>query len=247
MWPIAAADLQAPPIAPRRDPSEDRSPARAATHRFLGSPRAVALALGALAVLSLLVVTANSWLLGLDHPLSDLARVGAIEGPAHLVSDLGGTELALAVAALLVAVLWRRCRTVAVAIPVMLLTGAVVNVVLKTAIGRARPLDPATGTSLASFPSGHAFQATLLLGALPLAVLIATNRRDLARWMRVAALLGVGAVAASRVVLGAHWPTDVVAGVLVGMVLLETTIHLVERRHRGTPTCGCALVVADRS
>ena len=133
-------------------------------------------------LLSLLVVVANASVLAVDQPLSAAARVGSIEGVARLVSKLGGTETAVIAAVGLAALVWRRCRATSLAIPITIAVGAVANVVLKDVIGRARPPSPATGTALASFPSGHTFQATLLLGLLPLAVLILTERRDLVRW-----------------------------------------------------------------
>ena len=215
------------------------------SHRLLPAGRPIVVALAILGALSALVVIANNWLLTLDNPLSDLARMGSIEDSARLVSKVGGTETALVVTAALVAAVWRRCRAAAIAIPATLVVGAFLNVVLKEVIGRPRPSTPATETALASFPSGHTFQATLLLGLVPLAVLLITQRHDLVRWARVAAIVGVVAVAASRVMLGAHWPTDVIAGFLVGLALLEVTHHLLDRRHRSERSCGCALVVAQ--
>jgi undecaprenyl-diphosphatase len=190
-------------------------------------------------LLSLLVVVANASVLAVDQPLSAAARVGSIEGVARLVSKLGGTETAVIAAVGLAALVWRRCRATSLAIPITIAVGAVANVVLKDVIGRARPPSPATGTALASFPSGHTFQATLLLGLLPLAVLILTERRDLVRWARVAAGAGIAAVALSRVVLGAHWPTDVIAGFLVGVALLEVTHLALVRHHRTRADCLC--------
>jgi undecaprenyl-diphosphatase len=204
-------------------------------------------ALVGLGVMSLIAVVANGWLLTVDEPLSTFARVASIQGFARVLSQIGGTEIAIAVTVALSAVLWRRCRTSSLAIPITIAVGALANVVLKQAIGRPRPPDPSTGTALASFPSGHTFQATLLLGLLPLAVLLLTQRHDLVRWARVGAGVGIAAVAASRVVLGAHWPTDVIAGFLVGLALLEVTHLLLARSHRRTTDCACPLSVAVRT
>lgn len=228
------------------EPQTCAAPSRkqARAHHFLPSAGAVGVTLALLSLLTLAVVVANTWLLGVDLPLSELARNGAVEGVARLTSNIGGTEVALAVGAVLVAVLWRRCRTAALAVPATLIAGALLNVAFKEIVGRARPADPSTSVSLASFPSGHSFQATLLLGLVPLAVLVITRREAWARWSRLPAAIGMIAVAASRVVLGAHWPTDVIAGLLVGLALLGVTHHLLDRWHRGERNCDCALSFA---
>jgi membrane-associated phospholipid phosphatase len=209
--------------------------------RFVPDAGWVTFAVVTLSVLSALAVAANTWLITIDEPLSRLARVGSLEGVAHITSMIGGTETAVVVAVALAALTWRRCRSVSVAIPITITAGAVLNVVLKTVIDRPRPPMPATGTALASFPSGHTFQATLVLGLIPLVVLVVMRRADLARWARAGAVVGIVAVAASRVVLGAHWPTDVIAGGLVGIALLEITHRVLARRHGADNTCGCAL------
>ncbi len=67
-----------------------------------------------------------------------------------------------------------------------------------------------------SFPSGHAMVAygALLVAALPLL-------RGRARtWATAVTVALVGAVGASRVVLGVHYPTDVAAGWLYGLTWL---------------------------
>lgn len=218
---------------------------RARAHRFLPSQSSVSVVVALLGLLTVAVMVANPWLLSVDLPLSDLARSTSVVGLARLTSNIGGTELAGATAAVLLIVLWSRCRTAAIAVPATLLAGAALNIAFKEIVGRARPADPATDVSLASFPSGHAFQATLLLGLIPLAVLLITKRESWARWSRIPALAGMAAVAVSRVVLGAHWPTDVIAGVLVGLSLLGVTHHLLDRWHRSGRDCDCALALTD--
>lgn len=85
--------------------------------------------------------------------------------------------------------------------------------ILKEAFGRARPdvvphLDIVTNLS---FPSGHATNAmaTFLL----IALLLAQARRPL--WIGLA-ILAAGAIGASRLLLGVHWPSDVLGGWLWG-------------------------------
>ncbi|SER49750.1 phosphatase PAP2 family protein [Natrinema salaciae] len=74
------------------------------------------------------------------------------------------------------------------------------------------------------FPSGHAVGATVTYGLLALTLEAGTRRVRLA----VAAVI-VAAVCLTRLVLGVHYPIDVVAGVVVGSCYLAATWWLLER------------------
>ena len=92
------------------------------------------------------------------------------------------------------------------------------NNVLKAAFVRPRPELFTWGTHVrtTSFPSGHAMSAAAIYGTVAfLAARLAQQRRTRIAIYVVAALVIV-VVAASRVYLGVHYPTDVAAGLLVG-------------------------------
>jgi len=97
-------------------------------------------------------------------------------------------------------------------------TGVYAEIWINHVIGRARPpvADWAGAAGGASFPSGHTTAATLF--ALSCAWTIAGRVRP--GWPQRAVWAGAGAYALtvgwSRVWLGVHWPTDVVAGWLFG-------------------------------
>jgi len=99
--------------------------------------------------------------------------------------------------------------------------GMLANSGLKLLVERPRPgLDAAVGSHGFSYPSGHALAITLFCGYLVVQTFRSTNQWP---W-RIAALAGalgvVAAVAFSRVYLGVHHPSDVVAALLLGVAWL---------------------------
>ncbi len=104
-----------------------------------------------------------------------------------------------------------------------------VNHLIKTAIGRPRPADTVAEIFLPhagmSFPSGHVMLYTVLFGFLFFLAWTRMRRgwlRALLLGVAVVLVLGVGP---SRIYLGAHWLSDVVAGHLIGIILLLLAIE----------------------
>jgi undecaprenyl-diphosphatase len=87
---------------------------------------------------------------------------------------------------------------------------------IKVLVDRARPdLSQLTGFSGTSFPSGHSTAAAAVLAAVGL--LISRRRRPRVRALIAGTAAGLAAaVAATRVLLGVHWLTDVMAGLALG-------------------------------
>jgi undecaprenyl-diphosphatase len=117
--------------------------------------------------------------------------------------------------------------------------GMALNTLLKHAYARARPHfdDPWVTLSTYSFPSGHTAAATLFYGVL--AAFLVSRFYDLRQRAAcvVGAFLAVGLVAFSRMYLGAHYLSDIVAAAcssLVWLVLCLSAVHsLVRRRMAG--------------
>jgi len=106
----------------------------------------------------------------------------------------------------------------ALLLTVSVLSGAIVVYVLKAVVGRARPdLWDTEWYWGSSFPSGH----TLVVAALATATVISMNRiwPGSRKFAMLIAFVWVFSVCISRLVLGVHWPTDVLAAVCIGMFL----------------------------
>jgi undecaprenyl-diphosphatase len=119
--------------------------------------------------------------------------------------------------------------------------GQTLNAGLKTIYGRQRPdisLHWLQIDSL-SFPSGHATSSAVIY--LTLAVLL--SRLCTARAQRIflflSALALTGAVGFSRVYLGVHYPTDVIAGWAIGIAWAEVCwfiAQMIGRRRLSPPS-----------
>lgn len=93
-----------------------------------------------------------------------------------------------------------------------------VTSVVKLITVRPRPGEALVGTISHAFPSGHASRAAAVF-ALIAWLGLRWGRRPVVRlWVGLASTAMATAIGVSRVALGAHWPTDVVAGWLLGIV-----------------------------
>jgi membrane-associated phospholipid phosphatase len=129
---------------------------------------------------------------------------------------------------------WRRQRYGALLLAVAVPGGLFLNFIVKLFIHRHRPIfdNPLQTLTSYSFPSGHAAGSTLLFGAL--AGIVIWQVRD---W-RVRALVPAGAallialICFSRIYLGVHYLSDVIAGVLEGVVWLGACLIAIEALRR---------------
>jgi undecaprenyl-diphosphatase len=138
---------------------------------------------------------------------------------AARVLTWAGSALLLVPLALIACVLLVRAgqRPEAFAVAVSIGGAILISTCVKLLVARPRPpVAHLQGVTGASFPSGHATQASAFWLSLVLALRAAGGPPMLTRVAVGVALLIVLTVAASRVYLGVHYPGDVVAGVLLG-------------------------------
>lgn len=143
-------------------------------------------------------------------PLSEAASYSRLWIAASVVMALGGP---------------RRRHTAVAAMTAVAATSAIANVAVKQTVRRRRP-DHAVPEdrrlkqpSSSSFPSGHAASAAAFSGVV--------GREIPELWLPVNAL--AGAVAFSRVYTGVHYPSDVLAGWLLGKVVAGVSRRLLRR------------------
>jgi membrane-associated phospholipid phosphatase len=144
--------------------------------------------------------------------LADLSVATAIVLVLGLVTGLSSGRWRL---------LWMPCVAGAGALAIS------VTVKLLTARGRP-PLGAAAVDAYGpAFPSGHSIRAIAVYGALAWLLTALIRRRSLQATVWAAAAGLIGTVGFSRVYLGAHWLTDVLAGLFLGTAWLALLIAVV--------------------
>ncbi|WP_229400891.1 phosphatase PAP2 family protein [Micromonospora okii] len=211
--------------ARRLDP--DRSPGLRLTLAVV----AVLLGLVPFALLVLLL-DARGPLRRLDASVTDALHGYALDHPGWVTfmtvwtHTLGPWPLRAAVLAVVVWLLSRRARRLAWWAATTMAVGGLLSPLLKLLVGRERPdlLDPVAHAAGYSFPSGHAVNAALAAGVLLVVFLPYARERPAARWaLWAAAVVLAGLTGVSRVALGVHWTSDVVAGWLLGAATVAAT------------------------
>lgn len=178
-------------------------------------------------------------LAALDEPVLEALAAGRSEAlTAFLVgvTTVSGTTV-LPVITLVAALLWGSWKKrwwQAGLLAGAMIASTIVSVTLKRVIARPRPpVDGMTGAGIEesySFPSGHTIgAATLLLVATYLVWVAKPSWRSLAGWLALV-VLGVGLVALSRLYLGYHFVTDVVASTALAVAVLGGVVVVDRRR-----------------
>lgn len=161
--------------------------------------------------------------------LRDSRDMSALAGPAWLgllwtsLSYLGDTFMRIVFALCVIALLCAKHRHVqAIIFATCLLVGIAFSSALKYWIDRPRPqwvphLDLVTNQS---FPSGHALNSTLFYMGIA-CLFMPYFSKPLSRMVLLSLMLMLTvATGVSRVALGVHYPTDVLAGWLLGAAVL---------------------------
>ena len=142
---------------------------------------------------------------------------GLLDPVVEGYTTLGNTGLMWIVLSLAM-LCWKPTRKAGVAALAAMVLGLLcTNVILKHLVGRARPWTVLTGLTVLvverdpnSFPSGHTCAAFASAGAW--------CRTLPCRWMKVLGVALAALMGFSRLYVGVHYPSDVIAGCAVGLI-----------------------------
>ncbi|HLR09376.1 MAG TPA: phosphatase PAP2 family protein [Bacillota bacterium] len=182
------------------------------------------------------VGTKSSWveafdMYGIDHIQRFVAP--SLTAFVKVATELGNIRLVIGVTVILVLILFfkRRFAEGLWLGGTILFCGAICTKIFKVAFDRDRPdiLQLITKTN-ESFPSGHATATALFYGFIGLLIVLISKRR----WKKIAVicitLLWILFIMLTRIYLGVHFPTDVVAGASFGLasalISLAVYIHV---------------------
>jgi membrane-associated phospholipid phosphatase len=237
-------------VPPRLDqtpgpaPHRLRRPPLVLTHQLRTTRVLLPLTGAAIALVGLLWAVGSVLLPGMT-PALDTEVAGAVADTrttgtialARVVTHLGDLWVVATVGAGLVLLArWRAGRWDAAKLVAVVVGGAlIITAVSKSLTARPRPDGSLTSTVSLAFPSGHASRAAVVYLLIAwLATRWAT--RIVVRWgVPLLALSMMLATGWSRLLLGAHWPTDVLAGFALGGCWLAVVLGVTRPVPRAGP------------
>jgi undecaprenyl-diphosphatase len=158
-------------------------------------------------------VTAMRWAQNLPAPLAWLMPVATFVGLPGIMAAVG-----IVVAALL----WIRGIQPTAQAFVVASASLLIPTIIKQFVGRVRPDTLyAAGIHSSSFPSGHAFDAVVILGLIAYLAWQFRYGPGIALGLILLAFL----IGLSRIYLGAHYPSDVLGGWVLGGLTLAAIIY----------------------
>lgn len=148
-----------------------------------------------------------------------------------IVSAFGANFILAAATLIFIIALLKRHNKEAVLFAITLLMGLLLNNALKLVAARPRPdLSPLVIERTYSFPSGHAMNSFIFYGLIAYFSYHFWHKRQLTLVITAVCVVMVGLIGFSRVYLGVHYPSDILAGYVAGLwwlimiILVEKTL-----------------------
>lgn len=159
--------------------------------------------------------------------IQEYLRIPALDGVMRFITHLGDDGM-IWIAIALILLIVRRTRRAGLACAVsMIFNLLATNVVLKNIIQRIRPYEVINALNILievqhdfSFPSGHTACSFAAAWAM---------WRTMPRGYSVPALILAALISFSRLYVGVHYPTDILGGLIVGVLCAEIAFRAVYR------------------
>ncbi len=196
------------------------------------------LGLGGFVTLTLLVN--NHFVFPFDQPLLDAGgRLGQYMAAWNGLSDSANFPLIAIGVGIVAWLLWTRQRLEAVLVILVLAAVTAGSEAVKQTVARPRPpgFDSSVIGVVYSYPSGHVLEAVTIYGIISILVWRSSLPRIVRILVPVVFAIIVALVGVARVAVGAHYPSDVLAGLLggIGVVALFALLtSLLASRRRDT-------------
>ena len=214
-----------------------------------GARRATGIAIGGLVCFGLLALAmTQGWSTAIDETvlrafrvptdLSDPLGPAWFEDTMAEYTVLGGYTILFTLAVLLaIALMLLGQRAAAIFLAVALASGTAVAQIAKRLFDRARPdlVDPLDRTMTSAFPSAHATVSMVAYLTLAMVIVRFVPRHGVRVYVVSAAVALSVVIGVSRVYVGVHWPTDVLAGWSLGAAwaaICWLAAHFLSRRRR---------------
>lgn len=141
---------------------------------------------------------------------------------SSIVSFSGSVYWFLSVSGILSLLLfYKGLKTYAFDVPIVFIVSLTAQEIFKIAFNRARPVVSFETTfNGLSFPSGHAAVSTAVYGVLIYYILSNWKNKALSISVSTFLVALIVSISISRVILGAHYPTDVIGGMSLGLGIL---------------------------
>jgi undecaprenyl-diphosphatase len=192
---------------------------------------------GLLGFVAMTLFIAGHGVFPFDGPLLERATsYSAYNGLWNLISNAANLPLIAIGVGLVVWLFVKHQRREAILTILILVAVTAGSEAIKQLIARPRPpgSDTVVPGVVYSYPSGHVLEATTIFGII--AILLWRSSQPL--WLRagfaIAVVLFIASVAIARVAIDAHYPSDVLAGLLAGVGVLGLFAVLTSDRHPAT-------------
>jgi undecaprenyl-diphosphatase len=132
------------------------------------------------------------------------------------VTALGNELVLIASAVFIIGAVIKRHIREAILFGYIVATGALLNLLLKALIDRPRPEQALIQETFASLPSGHAMNSLVFYATLSYFTYHFTKSKKISAGVLIVSIVLILLIGISRIYLGVHYPTDILAGYIAG-------------------------------